>query len=150
MTAPLIHGNRRAVAASEILHALGDALSAIRQEDRLTWVDVGKVLGKSDDQAAKYADGTAEMGAVACFYAKQVWGDRFTGRANLLLGEASPGIDPQRAQSAILNAALALSVALEDGDLTVPEIRMNRSTLERAGEAIAAQLARLGPKEQAA
>jgi hypothetical protein len=146
VSAPLIHGNRRAVPASDILAALGDALGRIRQEDRLTWVDVGRVLGKSDDQAAKYADGTAEMGAVALFYAKQAWGERFTGGVNSLLTEAVPTVDGQAAQSCILKAALALSVALEDGVLTDEEIKLNRSTLERAGDAIASQLARLGPK----
>jgi hypothetical protein len=150
VSAPLIHGNRRAVPASDILTALGDALGRIRQEDRLTWVDVGRVLGKSDDQAAKYADGTAEMGAVALFYAKQAWGERFTGGVNSLLTEAIPAVDGQAAQSCILKAALALSVALEDGILTDEEIALNRSTLERAGDAIASQLARLGPKDRAA
>ena len=60
MSAPSIHG--KVVPASAILTALGDALSRIRQEDRLTWADLGAVLGKSEDQAAKYADGSAENG----------------------------------------------------------------------------------------
>jgi hypothetical protein len=59
-------------------------------------------------------------------------------------------MEAHKAQSAILKAALALSVALEDGELTDAEIRANRSTLERAKDAIDAQLARLGPKERAA
>lgn len=146
MNAPLIHGNRRAVTASVILETLGDALSRIRQEDRLTWADMGRVVGKSEDQAAKYADGTAEMGAVALFYAKQAWGERFTGGINALLLDSKPANDPQAAQSCILKAALALSIALEDGELSEKEIAANRSTLERASEAIASQLARLGPK----
>lgn len=150
MSAPLIHGNRRAVPASVILRELGNALGRIRQEDGLTWADVGRVVGKSEDQAAKYADGTAEMGAVALFYAKQAWGERFSGGVNSLLTDAVPVVDGQAAQSCILKAALALSVALEDGVLTDEEIKLNRSTLERAGDAIAAQLSRLGPKDRAA
>lgn len=150
MSAPHIHGKNRFLSASMILEAAGDALSRIRHEDGLKWADIGHVLGKSEDQAAKYADGTAEMGLVASVRAKQVWGERFTGGINALLTPATTFQDAQASQSAILKAALALSVALEDGDLSVAEIRANRSTLERAGEAIAAQLARLGPKDQAA
>lgn len=150
MNAPLIHGHRKAASASDILEALGDALSRIRQEDRLTWSDLGRILGKSDDQAAKYADGTAEMGAVALFHAKAAWGDRFTGGINALLYECHGVPDGRSTQVTILKAALALSVALEDGELTDTDIRKNRSALERARDAIDDQLARLGPKEQAA
>ena len=140
MSAPSIHG--KVVPASAILAALGDALSRIRQEDRLTWA----VLGKSEDQAAKYADGSAEMGAVAIFRAKQAWNGRFTGAADKLLEGALPAQDPHQAQSCLLKAALALSVALEDGDLTVAEIAASRSTLECSRDAIDALLARLTPR----
>lgn len=144
MNAPLIHGHF--VSSNRIVQAAGDALSRIRHEDRLTWHDLGSVLGKSEDQAAKYADGTAEMGLVACFRAKQAWGERFVGGINALLTGAGPVQDPQASQSAILKAALALSVALEDGDLSIKEIQANRSTLETARDAIDAQLSRLTPR----
>lgn len=146
MSKPLIHGNARAVPASKILEELGNALSRIRQEDRLTWSDIGAHLGKSEDQAAKYADGSAEMGAVACFKAWDLWGERFSGGAKALFERRPPEHDAHRAQSCVLRAALALAEALEDGELTVQEIRDNRSTLEKAQDAIAAQLARIGPK----
>lgn len=146
MNKPLIHGKARAVSASQILEELGNALSRIRQDDRLTWADVGAHLGKSEDQAAKYADGTAEMGAVACFKAWHLWGERFSGGAKRLFEQRLPESDGYRAQSCVLRAALALAEALEDGNLTVQEIRDNRSTLEKAQDAIGAQLARIGPK----
>jgi hypothetical protein len=146
MNKPPIHGIQRAVPASKILEELGNALSRIRQEDRLTWADIGAHLGKSEDQAAKYADGTAEMGAVACFKAWDLWGERFSGGAKALFDKPSIHHDALSAQSCMLRAALALAEALEDGELTVQEIRDNRSTLEKAQTAIAAQLARIGPK----
>jgi hypothetical protein len=150
MNKPLIHGIHRAVSASQILQQLGDALSRIRQEDRLTWADIGAHLGKSEDQAAKYADGTAEMGAVACFRAWNLWGERFCGGAKSLFVKSHNDHDARMAQSCVLRAALALAEALEDGDLTLQEIRDNRGTLEKAQTVIAAQLARIGPKGEAA
>lgn len=144
MSEPRIHG--RVVSASAILRALGDSLSRIRQEDELTWADCGAVLGKSEDQAAKYADASAEMGAVALYRARQAWNGRFTGAADKLIADAAPEQDPHSAQSCILRAALALSTALEDGKLTVEEIRASRSTLEQSRDAIDALLHRLTPK----
>lgn len=139
----MFHGSRRAVSASQILTALGDALTKIKAEDGLTWSDVGRVLGKSEDMAAKYAEGTAELGATALYFAKKEWNGRFTGLADKLVEDARGDANPHRAQSCILKAALAFAVALEDGELSVSEVRANRSTLENARDAIDAQLARL-------
>lgn len=147
MNAPLIHGRNRPLTASDIRETAGDSLASIRIEDRLTWVDLGEILGKSDDQAAKYADGSAEMGLVAYTKARIAWGSRFTGGIDKLVDRSSPTMDANQAQSCILKAALALSVALEDGKLTDDEIRANRGTLERARDAIDAQLGRLRPRE---
>ena len=57
-----------------------------------------------------------------------------------------PHVEPKRAQTMILQAALELSVALQDGQLTLSEIRASRSTLENARDAIDAQLAKLKPQ----
>lgn len=143
MSGPLIHGKRRPVPASALLAALGDALGRIRAEDRLTWADVGVELGKSEDQAAKYADGTAEMGVFTYHRARDAWGSRFTDGADKLFGHVTADNDGRAAQTAILKAALALSVALEDDELTVEEVTANRATLEKARDAIDGQLARI-------
>lgn len=143
MTAPTIYGNRRAVSASQVLSALGDALTKIKSEDALTWADMGRILGKSDDMAAKYSEGTAELPVTAFYFAKKEWNGRFTGIADKLVEDARGDVSAHHAQSCILKAALALSVALEDGELSVGEIRANRSTLENARDAIDAQLGRL-------
>lgn len=150
MSAPHFHGKPRPITASSVLETIGDALLSIKIEDRLRWVDIGEVLGRSDDQAAKYADGSAAMDIVAFAKGKETWGSRFTGGFEKLIFATAPGLDGYQAQSCILKAALALSVALEDGKLTDDEIRANRSTLERARDAIDGQLSRLGPKERAA
>ena len=146
MSVPSIAGKRKAVTASAVLEALGEAISQIKAEDRLRWSDVGEVLGTGDDQAAKYADGSATMNVVAFAKGRAAWNGRFTGRLDKLIEQAVPGIDAHKAQSCILKAALALAVALEDGELDLAEVRANRSTLENARDAIDAQLARLAPK----
>lgn len=142
MTAPPIHGKHKVVTASMITAALGEGLSKIKHEDRLTWADLGVVLGRSEDQAAKYAEGSAEMGVFAFYRAKQAFNGRFTGLADKLI-EHHAEADAHRAQSCIIKAALAFSIALEDGELSVEEIRANRSTLENARDEIDKQLARL-------
>jgi hypothetical protein len=145
MNAPLIHGLPRRVSASDLLDALANDLSEIRRIDKMTWVELGQVLGRSDDQAAKYADGTATMDWVSYKRGELAWGTRFTGSVDRLLEKSAHTVNAHQAQSCVLRAALALAEALEDGELTVPEIRDNRAVLEKAKEAIEGQLGRLGP-----
>lgn len=147
MTDPTFAGKIRPITASNVLEAIADDLSLIKSEDRLRWVDIAEVLGVGDDQAAKYADGSAAMNVVAFAKGKAAWNGRFTGSLDKLVQRAAPVGTAYAAQSCILKAALALSVALEDGELTVDEVRANRSTLESARAAIDGQLARLMPKE---
>lgn len=144
MTAPIIHGKRPVFSASHVLDSIASELSLIKSQDSLTYADLGRVLGKSEDQAAKYCDGTAEMGVVAFASAKREWNGRFTGALDRLCHDSRPGEhDDRAATNSILKAALALSVALEDGNVDHEEVRANRATLENARDAIDAQLAKL-------
>jgi hypothetical protein len=130
--------------AANALAALGKALGEIKAQDGLTWADMGAVLGVSDDQAAKYVEGTAAMNAVTFGRGKQAWNGRFTGYFDRLCEDSRPGLpDDRKAQTSILEAALALSVALHDGKVTAEEVRASRSTLENARDAISEQLAKL-------
>lgn len=143
MADPAIHGNRGVVSASDMLNALGDSLSLIRQQDRLTWADVGAVLGKSDDQAAKYADASATMDVIAFWRARQAWGSRFTGLFDRL-GQDSGYTDDRHSQTTVLTAALAIAMALEgDNTITADEVRAMRRELEAAHDAIGAQLRKI-------
>lgn len=137
--------NRPVFSASAALEAAGRALNEIKSQDRLTWSDVGAVLGVSEDQAAKYADGTATMNFVTFYRGRREWNGRFTGYIDRLCDESRPGVSDRHAQTSILAAALALSQALEDGDINPDEVLANRSTLENARDAIDAQLAKLRP-----
>lgn len=138
--------NRPVFSASSALEAAGRALNEIKSQDRLTWADVGAVLGKSDDMAAKYADGSATMDFITFYRGKREWNGRFTGYIDRLCVDSRPGIiDDRHGQCTILEAALALSVALTDGDISAEEVRANRKTLEAAKDAIEAQLTKLRP-----
>lgn len=149
MSAPTIHGKTVLVTASNVLDAVASDLLQIKMQDGLRWADLGDVLGKSEDQAAKYADGSAEIGIVAYAKARAQWNGRFTGSLDRLIEQARPEGNGHHAQSCLLKAALGLSVALEDGNITVEEVRANRTTLEAARDAINGQLARLGPVARA-
>lgn len=57
--------SRPVFSASAVLDAIAAELTVIKHEDGLTYADIGRVLGKSEDQAAKYCAGFADMGVVS-------------------------------------------------------------------------------------
>lgn len=139
-----IHGNRPVFSASAALEAIGNALSEIKKDDRLTYADIGAVLGKSEDQAAKYCDGSATMDAVTFARGKREWNGRFTGPLDRLCEQSRPGkVCDHTAQTHVIAAALALSKALEDGNVSAREVQDNRAVLENARDALTAQLDKL-------
>lgn len=142
-----IHGVSGPYSASRAIEALAKALGEIKAQDRLTYADIGAVLGKSEDQAAKYCDGSATMDAVTLGRGRREWGSRFTGYFDRLCdaGKPSPEAD-RKCESAVLQAALVLSRALaDDNAIHAEEVRQSRSELEQARDAIEAQLAKLRP-----
>ena len=148
MSAPTIPGNRPVFSASAALEAIGGELALIKSQDRLTWADVAAVLGVSDDQAAKYADGTAAMSVVTFARAKREWNGRFTGALDRLCHDSRPAKDSDRARHAkVLRAALAFGEALATNeDFDVDEVRANRPALEAARDAINDVLGKLAPR----
>jgi predicted ArsR family transcriptional regulator len=124
--------------ASTVLKAVGEALSAIKRDDRLTYDDLGAILGKSDDQAAKYCDGLQEMGLVAYARGKREWNGRFTGPLDRLCEATAHCATTDRSKhSRVLRAALALAEALEDdGEISPAEVKASRKELEEARDAI--------------
>lgn len=131
-------GNTPVFSASTVLDEVGTALSAIRRDDKLTFADIAAIIGKSEDQAAKYCAGSAEMGMVAYARARREWNGRFDGALDRLCHDTRPVSDADRTRhSKVLRAALALSVALEDDDeITAVEVRANRATIEQARDAL--------------
>lgn len=144
MSEPTFAGKRPAYSASNALEAIGRALHEIKAQDGLTWADIGAVLGVSDDQAAKYAEGTAAMNVVTFGRGKREWNGRFTGYFDRLCVESRPGRTDDRASlSTVLDAAAKLSHMLEDGTITREEVREHRKELEAARDALEAQLGKL-------
>src|SRR5262245_24644146 len=75
---PPIHGVHRFVPASTLLDVTGEALTAIKESDNLTWKEIGQAIGVGDDQAARYGKGNAEMGFTAWLRACRHWNGRFS------------------------------------------------------------------------
>jgi len=144
MPSPTIAGKQPAYSASNALEALGRALHEIKSQDGLTWSDIGAVLGVGDDQAAKYAEGTAAMNAVTFGRGKKEWNGRFTGYFDRLCEDSRPGtLCDRSALTAVLDAAAKISHMLEDGEIKPKEVRDHRKELEAARDALDAQLGKL-------
>lgn len=140
---------RAVFSASTVLGTVGQSLTAIRLEDNLTFSDLGAVIGKSEDQAAKYCAGSAEMGIIAYARARREWNGRFDGALDRLCHDSRPKAQADReSQSKVLRAALALSVALEDDDqIDADEVRQNRGVIEEARDALVGLLRKLEVRE---
>lgn len=141
-----IHQSRSVFSGSNVLWALGTALTEIKEADDLTDADMGAILGKSGDQARAYRRQEAMMDAEAFGRAKREWNGRFTGYFDRLCVDSRPGNHCDRMSlTSVLEAAACLSKALEDGVITAEEVRENRAELEGAFHAIGVQLAKLRP-----
>ncbi|WP_260597835.1 hypothetical protein [Sphingomonas endolithica] len=86
MTAPHIHGRRRTLTASGAVDAQNAILTSNKNEDGATWIDIGRVLGKSDDRAAAYANTSAAIDLPTFLAACHEWGGRFADPLLALVG----------------------------------------------------------------
>jgi hypothetical protein len=141
---------RRRLSASMIREAIAADLMQIKAEDQLTFDDIGRVIGKSADQAARYCDGTASMCAETYTFAREAWNGRFTGRLDALLNGKPDATCDRKKASSINRALLAVSIMLEDGEIDKEEILARRKELEEGRDAFDKLLSRIGPKEQRA
>lgn len=150
MTDPAFHGKRPVYSASAALEALGKTLGEIKTQDRMTWSDIGAVLGVSEDQVAKYAAGEATMNVVTYGRGKKEWNGRFTGLFDRLCVDSRPGISGRQTENLVLRAALGLSASLaDDNHISTQEIYHHRTELEEARDAIDALLERLSASPRA-
>jgi hypothetical protein len=126
-----------------LLEALGNSLNAIKKEDAATDGDLGAVLGKSEDQAAKYRAGLAEMGVVSFLRACREWDGRFANEVLALVGmKLSPleagELSDQASVTALLSLAMALSAEIEKdhGRVGDAHLAQHRALIERVGHII--------------
>lgn len=134
MTAPHIHGRYRTVPASLMLETLGKSLSTIKEQDKATDADLGAVLGKSDDRAAAYRNGDADMGFVSFLRGCREWDGRFANAALALAGmrlvplDAGEGCD--RSSVTALCALLAKKSAALENDGVIDDAELEDMWLE--------------------
>lgn len=119
MSSPQIHGRRAPFSVSRALERLGDDLAAIRKEDGLTWKDVGRVLGKSDDRASDYANALSEMPVSAFLLGCREWNGRLGNGVMGMIGQKLAPVDDEEVSDSdklcrILRLAHLLSQALTD------------------------------------
>lgn len=144
MSDPRIHGKRPVFSASSAQECVSRALSDIKAEDRLTFADLGAVLGKSEDQAAKYCDGSAVMDFITYARGQREWGSRFTGPLDRLCDDSRPAaVSDFEGHTQLARALVVFAEALEDGTFTAAEVSANRTVLENARDAITNQLSKL-------
>jgi transcriptional regulator with XRE-family HTH domain len=141
-------GSRRVFSASNATQVIAETLKAIKEEDGMTYADLGRVLGKGADAASNYCEGSAEMGVIAFMLAWREWNGRWSGPVKRFCEETRPkAVDDRIASHAVLSAATALSQALSDGNmLDAEDIRKNRAALEQGRDALEALLAKLKPE----
>ena len=143
MTLPLIHRKRGAIAASKMVDAVAQTLTSIREQDGLTWVDMGVAMGKSQDQAAKYATGLASMDFITFLRCCDTWNGRF---ANPVLGMIGQHVsesavcanmsDIRGGIIALMELILGLEHAMSDGELDDNEVDSMAMLIESAATMI--------------
>jgi hypothetical protein len=86
VSAPHIHGARRTFSASKAVEAQGAILTGIKADDDITFKDMGRVLGKSEDRAAIYASGLSAVDLPTFLAGCAEWKGRFADPLLALVG----------------------------------------------------------------
>ena len=140
MTAPNIHGRRRTFSASAAVDAQNAILTNIKTDDAATWADMGRVLGKSDDRAAAYANTSSPIDLPTFLAGCHEWGGRFADPLLALVGGrwANAGAICTGDESAALTLAnlLPAVIAIEADQLTETHELLPHETLIRRVNAL--------------
>lgn len=136
MTAPHIHAPRRTFSASRAVEAQNATLTAIKGDDNATWADMGRVLGKSEDRAAAYANTASAIDLPTFLAGCREWGGRFADPLLGLVGGrwADAGAictsdDP--ASLTIAQLLPAIIAAELDGETTYDELSPQEALIRR-------------------
>jgi hypothetical protein len=124
MHAPYIHGRRRTFSASAAVDAQNAILTSIKTDDAATWADMGRVLGKSDDRAAAYANTASRLDLPTFLAGCREWGGRFADPLLALVGgrwgEAGAVCTGDESAALTLANLLPAVIAIEADQLTEP------------------------------
>lgn len=146
-----IHLSRRVFSASSVRDTIAQTLTAIKEEDRLTYADMGRVMGKSPDRAEAWCTGDfSEMSGFSLLAAWREWNGRFIGPLRDLVEQSRPGkVSDSGTLSVLLECGARLAKALENGEIEPHEVLEARSVIEETRDALTVQLAKLGPRATA-
>lgn len=124
MSAPHIHGRRRTFTASGAVDTQNAVLTAIKTEDAATWCDMGRVLGKSEDRAAAYANTASPIDLPTFLSGCREWGGRFADPLLALAGgrwaEAGSICTSDEKAALTLASLLPAIISIEADDQTEP------------------------------
>ncbi|NTS64184.1 hypothetical protein HRV97_03280 [Sphingomonas sp. HHU CXW] len=136
MNAPYIHARRRTFSASNAVEAQNATLTSIKTEDGATWGDMGRVLGKSEDRAAAYANTASPIDMPTFLAGCREWGGRFADPLLGLVGgrwadagSVCTGDDP--ASLTIAQLLPAIMAAEFDGVTTYEELSPQEALIRR-------------------
>ncbi|MGC5798872.1 hypothetical protein [Sphingomonas sp. NFX23] len=137
MTVPHIHGHRRTFSASTAVDTQNAVITSIKTDDGATWGDMGRVLGKSEDRAAAYANTASPIDLPTFLAGCHEWGGRFADPLLALVGgrwadagSVCAGDDPA---SLTLASLLPCIIRAElDGVTTVNEVAPHEALIRRA------------------
>lgn len=152
MPKPQFHGTRTTFSASKALDTIGRTVISIRENDHLTWKDVGRVFGKSEDRAASYATGMSEMGVTSFLLGCREWGGHFANPALEQIGMKLVPLDAREVSdheivTTLIRTVLALQEAREDDNIIDDaELAACLPQLEKARKAIDALCIRARPR----
>ncbi|MHA0330295.1 hypothetical protein [Sphingomonas melonis] len=140
MNAPYIHGRRRTFSASAAVDAQNAILTSIKTDDAATWADMGRVLGKSDDRAAAYANTASPIDLPTFLAGCREWGGRFADPLLGLVGgrwaEAGAICTGDEPAALTLANLLPAVIAIEADNLTEPRELMPHEVLIRRVNAL--------------
>lgn len=136
MNAPYIHARRRTFSVNVAVDAQNATLTSIKSEDGATWNDIGRVLGKSEDRAAAYANTASPIDMPTFLAGCREWGGRFADPLLGLVGgrwadagSVCTGDDP--ASLTIAQLLPAIMAAEFDGITTYEELAPQEALIRR-------------------
>jgi len=132
-----VRRKRRSFSASRAVEIAGRVLLKIKSDDNLTYFELGRIIGKSADQAERIAKGNSTMDMPTFLAACDYWGERFADRVLALtnLRTAPCGAKCSTDHDGGLALARLLPPILEaeaDGEATATELRPHENLIRKA------------------
>lgn len=136
MSAQLPHGTRRTFSASGAIDTQNRVLTTIKSDDAATWTDIGRVLGKSEDRAAAYANTASAIDLPTFLAGCREWGGRFADPLLALVGGrwADAGSVCSGDEKAALTLATLLPAVIQiesDGLIEAHELQPHEAQIRR-------------------